>query len=751
MFFLGMAGYSLKLISIVKLIDELSIGFYPILMLIQAFTSYLFISNAKMLSEKFKNWPIFLIGLCTGLIFVSNYNHLFNIEDSYKAYFSMALFLVSTNLLVSFEMTFQNEISKNASVLKNPKMSTWLMFSMEIGLMVSSVLTYFFFSQFNIHIKSALLTLPFAFLGLTYLFLLREKIDSKKSYAKFEKKSGKIDKFQMPCLYPFLSLIVLVTCIKYVQGFSLFFGLFELKAKGNTDLVKIFSEVSFFQTFFIALLFIPKLVFNNLKVSWGKGINIFLTVQAVLFATISFITNPFFLLGSDVVRKIIQHLSLDESVSLLFSSVSEKDRMTMRALSEKYGQFIGYTFLAGFSNLAINNSVPWPLLWGAMLFVVAVTFFVRKSLFLNLTSFQLGNIVRSNLDEAIFSCYSLANKESKIHCMALSNMLNNNLRPELAKAVVYALGEMSDPRSIEYILAYYKKCDSEDLQLSIIQTVVKFKSHRVDHFLLMSLIDMIKNQVSLGEIRRSIFYAITNRLKNVAIPAIFNILIDNDEEHRVLANAVVVLCEIARIKKDPEIYQILSKYLNVKYSRRVRSDAIIGLYHSGKYGEDAMAVLNTYLTSPDQYDKNAVSYIAGKLNLKGFIPFILENSEKANHKTSTLLMALLNLGYPETPKWIARFLVEEDKEKALIAINQLNMVNNLKSRFLVYNEFFKNYPTKVNYLVNLLFSSKRDFELDRRLILIEAKRLHIEVKIEEVDAIKSAIGPEIAEKISQAA
>lgn len=737
-FLLGFSSYFLKLVSIVKLIDEISLSSYPALMLIQAFTVFSFLSfctkMSKISNEKLSQF-IFLSSAV--LIMLSNNEWLMSSSKELGIpLVPIIIYLISANLGLALEISVQTMVSSKASVLKNPQLATQMTFMMEIGAIAGAMVTYFFVAGSSYWQKNILMTLPFFLMAGIVLGL--NKLNT--NYKVYQVSKGEeelvepvqVNKYHYPFMYWFIGLVAVISILKFTQGFGMIYGLFELKNSGHEELMKLFSKVSLVQTLIIMTLYLPKLFFRSAKMTWGKGFRFFLWGQTVLMTILAITINPIALIGTDVVRKIIQHVFLDESMGILFSSIPAQARLELRNTAEKYSNMVGFGFLALFSFLGLNGFLPWPVLWGSVGAIAGLGIFLRQKLYDHLSDFQVSNIVRSNIDEAIFSCYCLANKEAIKHHYALVSLLKNNPKPELAKAIVFALGEMQDSRTLEFILDYYKKTENEDMQLCVIQALVKFKSHRVDLFLLRSLISMIKEQTSLGEIRRSIFFAITTRLRNMAVPAILSILEENDQDHRIVANAIVVLCEISELKADEEIYDVLSCYLEPKYSRRVRSDAVVGLYHTKKYHLPAVSVLNSFLTSSEQYDRSAVSYIAGKLHLTGLTPFILENSAQANHKSSTLLIALLNLRYPKAHGQLADLIINDTKDMALTAINQLSVINNKKLRYNLYFEIFARYPEKINYLLSLLSESKRDFEMDRQMIIKEARRMGLAIHEEVV-------------------
>jgi hypothetical protein len=280
----------------------------------------------------------------------------------------------------------------------------------------------------------------------------------------------------------------------------------------------------------------------------------------------------------------------------------------------------------------------------------------------------------------------------------------------------------------------------EDVQLAVINGLLRFKSHEVDYFLLSALQKIIEEQTSLGEMRRSIFKAITKRLKDISIPLLLSLLKKNPEDDRILANAIIVMGEIASERRDEDLYCIISEYCAPHYSRRVRVNALLFIYGRKKYYKVAFDCFSFLVTSKDDFDKGAVSFLAGELKLKGLIPFVVDRSEQFKHKNSTLLIALLKLKYKEAPFLLALYIRQQSSEQVQVCLNQLNGLE-ANLRFEVYDTFMSLYPQKIAHLLQLLVSSKRDFEEDVKAIWSESLRLGLtleeELEIED-DLLKIA-------------
>jgi len=330
-------------------------------------------------------------------------------------------------------------------------------------------------------------------------------------------------------LYPFSFLVIglftTLLCLKQLQGFTVLVGLEQLKGSNGEGLTKIFSQFSMVQTSLIFIVLLSSMSRKSRLPTWSKGIKGFLSIQTFSMGLLVVIPSPLLYLGTGAIRKIWQHTFLEESMNILNSSIPQDIRIKIRSLMERFGNLVAYTILAGVSFLCINKITPMWSAWLLTACIGGVGIFLRKKLFNTLTDYQVGNIVRTDVFESINSCYSLANPEASNHAMALISLMHQNPRPILLKAIIKSLGNMQSKDAIVPLMKIYETNSAEDVQLAAIEALLKFESHDIDYFLLNKLQKIIQEQTSLGEIRRSIFTAITTRLHDVAIPILVGMLL----------------------------------------------------------------------------------------------------------------------------------------------------------------------------------------------------------------------------------
>jgi HEAT repeat protein len=311
--------------------------------------------------------------------------------------------------------------------------------------------------------------------------------------------------------------------------------------------------------------------------------------------------------------------------------------------------------------------------------------------------------------------------------MALVSLLQMMPRPMLAKAIIFSLGKMGRRQSIPVIINYLEKNDREDIQLVGINALSNFKGHELDLYYTHTLENLIKRQTALGELRLDVFTAIADRILSVATLTVLKVLEESAGNHNAIANCLNLLGIIAVKNNDHELYDILAKYLDISYPRRVRSNAIMYLYRSKKYQHLALEGIDAFMTSKDAFDRSAVAFVAGELKLTGLLPYVIECSIELQHNNSTLLVSLLKLKYKESFKWFVDYIVSANDKETLTALNQFHTIKNQSIRYAVYFELIKSHPAKISYILDMLRNTKRNFDQDRQAIVNEATNVGIEL------------------------
>ena len=742
-FLVGICVYNLKLVSIKKLIENLSLEAYPILMAFQGLLIFIFINSLNKITKKSPKLFYYGAFIYGGLVVAfANFipESLFG-EKLYINIFSCLIFLMSTLAVMIIELSLKDLQTKNISILKNPNFSGQLCFSFEMGVIGGAIGTLLG-SKISNHLIEGLINTSCFFASLFVLIFLIKKTSFKAAEKtikevppnkEFESEE-KVDIFRFPFVPLMMMLAGILLLSKHIQGFGVILGFVELKKTSGLDISVIFSYLNLAQTGIILFLLLPSLLkLKFQKNTWGNGIKIFLFLQSVSMGLLTFFSPALALIGFGAMRKITQHTFLNKSLPILESTIPKFIRFKIKNNQEKFGQSISYFALALLSGIYIYSPIPSSFLWILGFGMAIWGLVIRKKLLGTINRFQVANITQVDVFEAVNACYSLGNSESQLHSKALINLLNQHPRPFLAKAIIFSLGRMEKNECIPHIIKYYNEYDREDIQLACVEALLNYKSYDVDLFFTKSLQDLIIKNTSLGELRVNVFKAISTRLKSTCVLTLLQLLNKSEKNDSIIANTIIFLGEIAYQANDESVYAVISKYLDEKYSRRIRSNSILYLYRSKVFHIEAQEALDTFLTSKEFFDRSAVAFLAGNLKIKGLIPFVLKNSFESKHSNSTILVSLIKLGYVEACEWFATLVMCQNEVEALTSLNQLNTVEDVQMRYLVYENIFKQFPDSAEILrfLNYLRKTKRNFDHDRQVIRNEAIKLGMSIVIDK--------------------
>jgi hypothetical protein len=706
MFFLmGFFGYYLRYFSFSSVVQKLPHEHFPFVLLLQGVISFFAVKYSLIVFSKMKKNSIFLI---IGVICLFCYPLAFNAFRQ-NIIFGYALFVISligASLLQSY---FIGSFLNKDDVAAEPLFTTKILLFEEIGAFVSATLTLQFgFGEYS--------------LALAAIFILLLIVSPR---AEIKLRNEKVENLQS--FFPFgetlVNLFIVFMLCKVFYSYLLFESLRVVQDSGS-DFLVIFAKFTALE----AILSIILLFFRAgglLNTSWPKAFAGFFVVTFILMSALAITTNFYLALVACGLAKVWQKVILKDSTHNIYSSLPIKVRLFYWSESEKNSYLFAYPIIVLVSAGIIFLGLDRVLIGIFMLGFAIIGFLLLKKLVETITQFHIANMARSDSKGAYVSCLALEVLKAEEHKSALIAMLSKTDDIRLMKAIIHILGQIQDQQSIETLMKHYHECEKEDIQLAIVTALVKFSSHEVDLFLLEALQEIINKQTSLGEIRRSLFLRITERLKDVAIPMILKILKSNDQDHRIIANALIVLGEIALRRKDRDVFLHIQAYLKPSYSRRVRSNAILYLFQSKEFKKKAYSIFEEFLTSQEEHDKAAAAFLAGELELRGITPFIWENSVSASHKNPTLLFSLLKLSFAGVPKFVAEFILTAEREKSLLAVNQLSSINNHHTRYLVYKEVMKKTIEELRAFMDLLKESGRDFDEDLRILEEEIEHRQI--------------------------
>lgn len=720
----GMGLFFLKFLSLKVLISNISFENYPFALALGG----LFVFALNQINKKFDSSYVLNIFYLSGALalIVINQVSIFTINSEVFSTalcgFSFAFFMATSQFA---EVILKELTIVRSQSIKNAKLINKLILFEEIGLLVAAI-SFLIFQNF---IPSILLV-SIGLIPLAIMFATTHLGSTSKLLEKRFQKDRSESVFKHSFTIYAILLVSSLFLIKQLYSYGAYIGFKQLEEAGS-NFESVFSIINIVQTLIIFGIIGIKIFLQKRNISWNNGVKIFLNMQFFIFAALIFISSPILLVSASALRKTLAHTILNESLKLLYINYPIKIKNQIQHITNSYAGLGSYLVVSGLSFHMNKGHISLNFIWSFAIACTLCAVYFRKKLLNSLLEFQVTNILQKNVYEAVNSCYSLAHKEAKVYAQSLGSLLLKSPRPMLTKAIIYTLGEMQNPISIDLLIQKFKKTEREDIQLTIIQALIKFDSHYVDLFLLECLENMILNQISLGEIRRSVFESITSKIQNIAIPMSLRLLNNNTENQRVLANVILIIGELAIHKNDASLYELLIKYTNKKYSRRIRSNAFMYIYKNKKIQDIAMGGISSFVMSSEEYDRSAAAFLAGELELKGMLYFIKQQGAETNYKNSTIEIALLKLGDNSAPKHVADIIFSEDENSSLTCLNQLNSINKDYIRYKVYNYILRNHPNKLGQFMKLLSDSKRNFDDDRRKIYEAAKSRNIRIEDRE--------------------
>ena len=742
--FLGWAGYSLKLVSIVKLLGELDFKFYPLLMLIQGVTLFGSIKLMTRISENNEK-RFYVITLVLGLLlaFVANnfeFNQFARNELGWR--YSFIVFLLSAFVMLAIDITTRLLVTSKISMLENPKAATIVTFFGEAGGLAGAILTLLLTQSvmfFNSILTPLVMSFPFV-VALLFIFLMQGEEKASSSYSdnpKIEEalKQHSITlkqhlRYFLPVLIAIVSVVLM---LKHIQGFAVIVGLKQWQESSEQSITSLFSVLAIIQYTLILLILVPYFFVKNKSTMWSGGFRVLFFAQTFTMLLISIIPSPVTLLASGVIRKIIHRSFVGKSMNMLISSIPESIRFEVKSKSQKVAHTVAFVTLSLLSFLAINNWISFQVVWflGAVTAVIGI--FLVRSLLRKLNRFHVENILEFsrcpfNVYEAISSCHSLANKDAAKYFSKVSNVINKKYsRSIFAKALIHTMGEMKNPQAIEYLFELFYVAKREDVQLEILKALNRFEGLEIDHFMLTVLKKTMYQDTQRGELRTSFCRVIADRLPQQSIGIATQAIEENPDDSRVIGNAIDVLGEISSQRQTKKINRYLAKFLSNDFSRRVRLNAIKHLYHVARHKRQIEDILVGLESSSKLQDQAGAAYLYGVLSVSEKIEFVQQLNIVTDRRNSTVLLSLIRLGVSGTEYDFIHLLREADSKQALNYLKQLYRVREKRFRYLVYSAILERYPEDVSHVLHAMRDSFKNFDEDRRVIIEEAQRRGIAI------------------------
>lgn len=740
-FIMGWVVFSLKLTSILKLLDELDFKVYPYIMLTQALTIYLFSKIIIQLSLKNEKIFHFFTLFWSTIIFMLGMWPLFDqyFILNFGMIYPFMIFLLSVSAIQAVEISMRNISTKSLSILQNPHLSSKLALSFELGAITGPI--------FIIIIKNILpslyqyvLTFPLliGFVSLVLVLKLEQKdvksigknLQPQKifSYEKFKEFLNKKYKF-----IPYLFLLLgLVAVIKNVQGFAVIIGIKELKKITNTDFVAIFSYFSIAQTIVIILILFLSFFQGRFSSSWPSSFKKFFGVQFFSLLSISFVSSPFFLVLSGALRKILHRAILNKSITMLISSIPENVRIAIQSIAQQFSQTAGFVAISMLSYLSINGIISFKLVWIMSCFLIIFGFLFIKILLKELNNFQIETVTKFHKEkisiyDAVNSCYALANKDASEHHVGLSLLLWWRPRSILTKAIIFSLGRMKNKKNIDTLLKSFDQFERVDIKVSTIYALNQYNSNKVHIFFETTSRDVIDSYIFESNDN---YYELCKSMCCVSSLYFKDHLIDLYQKHK---SDEVILIRIVRLikltihwNKNPVSKKILKEIFCSK-SCIIKLEICHSLYLIRKFKKIVIHFIDEIILEDKKEYEEQLIFLIGKLKLTKFEYFLEQVARKSNFKNIEVLFQLLQLGnYKYCDQTIDCFF-SFDYDKQIDFLNVLNFTKPSANRYPLYYALLKKYPEKIEYFLLLLEETQKNFDIDRQVIFTEAQKQKIEI------------------------
>jgi|GEM_PF-3235495 len=743
-FMLGWCSYSLKLVSIIKLLGELDFSFYPLLMLVQGASFFISMKFMIHVSEK-NNRVFYFLSLMTGLlvVFFTSSGPLNNMAQTHFGWaYSCAVFMLSTFIILSIDITTRMLVTDQISLLENPKASSHASFALESGVIFGASLTLGItrtMSPDSEILAPFAMTTPF-WISLACLLLVSARvkevapaIDNQGIATALDQHTSNLKKNINKYLPFMVALFAIVLICKQLQGFAVFVGLREWQQSSQQSVATLFSILAILQNSLILLFLIPSFFTAGKSTSWSHGFNTYFLFQAASMLFISVYSFTASLIGTGIIRKITQRSFLNQSLNILLASIPQSIRFIIKSRSQKYGQTISFLVLALLSYLAINQYLAFETVWFITALFALSGLVVLYLLMQRLNVFHLNNIKEFctcpyNVYEAITSCYALSNRDAARFYPQLTPMLQrNDIPPTLKKAIIHAIGEMKNEQSVNYLMDLFPQFPREDIQLQILIALNHFQRLDVDNFFQNVLRDTMYVDTKRGELKVSFSEVISRRMPEPTISLATKVIESTPNDFRVVGNAIDVLGEIAFRLRSRKILDYLSQFLAPHYPRRIRVNAIKHLYHLKKYRPTIDKIIASVHHSDILEDQTGAAYLYGVLGVSDYLPFIHALNEKTQRRHSTVLLSLLRLDQEGVERDIIDLLDEASTEEALVYINQIYRIREDKKRYKIYFALIQYYPDHVSKVLQLMRSSEKNFDNDRQIMVREAERHGIKI------------------------
>lgn len=715
----GLARFSLMLISIKKVIDEISLAYYPHLLALQAVFFILFLSSLNRLINRrpmvYQVLTLAIAALAIGIGTLSQTDLIPLALARHHLTLSVLTFFFSQLGLAVLDIGFHHFLSTKNPLLNSDRFPLINTLLTEAGYLCMAMIWLCVAENELISSIVSLLALAILF----YLFS-RKKPNIKKMVAIVEEKDSLKKPKSRAFMRSIIAIFTMVVTIKTVLYFGQIIGISALKKNWGTDLVQVFSVIAIIETVIIVgSIFISTFV-SEKKLSWAFGFRLHFALQTVGFLTSAFIPLPMILVGASTLRRFSENTWINIVKKILYDHIPSSAQLSFKHVINQLSLGTGYALAALLIHLGYNGALGVSGLWLSMAILTISSIFLVNKSFQWFCQFQLEQLRSRKYLDKIRAVDALSYKECREYYLVLHLYLDKHPPAALAKRFIRALGEMTYPSSFQILIDYYNSTDREDIQMVIADALSKYETYEVDVFLLEEFKEMIFNQLALGNIKTSIVSAFAKRDSHTCIVMIFALYktttSGKEQDERILANILEVMGILNHNLKDKFIANIMTKYLNTSYSRRVVFNCVRYLYHQKEYRNDCNRIIETYCFSQKPHDRAAVCFLAGELRLFRLRDFVFQNSLDTNHTNPTLVFALVKLEVGSIFNYAAQLLVSENREIQSRSIYYLSKISQKQNRHRVYFYVFQQKGADIQGFLEAIKGSKLDLTADRFLL-----------------------------------
>lgn len=735
-FLLGICIYFISLVSVVKLIGQISLSIYPLLIFSQGiillFTSGMINFLASKNERLFHQCP-FILGIITILLSLIKVN-----SSSLDLILTALIFFTSMISVMWMEISMNHLNTTKTSILLNPKVGIDLSIIHEISIVFISILgiKYNFSSMQNL--DKILLFLPPIIISQIIIFLLLKlphKNTMSQENVKFTLKD--LNK-EYPFIFLLISLFTIILVAKNLHAFAQMLGMKELSSQKNTTITKVFSQLSIIQSILILSFLFMARFFGEKTSSWVKSFKIFISGQFILIFLMGIFSHPLILIGAGAIRKLLHRSILNNSSTLLYSSIPSFHRLYITNITQNYSTIISYFFVSIFSFLHLNFNVPVSWMFLTISFGIIYGLKLISKLLHELNSFNVKFITRFhktkvNINDAVNACLSLSNSEAASHFAALSILLWWKPRPTLTKAIIYSLGKMQVEENIRTLFDCYNKFDTENIQKQTILALSEYnkqnKYPQIEIFFLAQLKMIVLETNDSTEIKQSLACCIIHQIPDKSFHLLLRELKSNNISNKKISNILTVFYCFSKSKHQKYIPQIISGFLQYPFSVSIQLSAIYSLFAFKKYKRKSIENLESIIEKAHPSNYIQICKLLTQLNITNFKKFIssIDNSADEKYKIDLLICKMCQ-GYSSKEMSILNKDFSDElfdpfgviKMNAIRYIKKFHRITNNAVRYQFYSFIINNYSSRIEKLLEILSLSDCDFDQDRLVITKQA-------------------------------